>query len=71
MILKVVRIFTKKKIIIIREALKATLDMAKMFPNKDDHVRHYAHGSVGKSREIKEYSFVTNHEKLNVKMQRR
>ena len=60
----------KEHLIITREALKATLDIAKMFLNKDDRVRHYARSSVGKSREIKEYSFVTNHEKLKVKMQR-
>ena len=42
-----------------------------MFPNKDERVRQYARSSVGKSRKIKEYSFVTNHEKLKVKMQRR
>ena len=42
-----------------------------MFPNKDDRVRLHARSSVGKSREMKEYSFVTKHENLKVKMQRR
>ena len=61
----------KKHPIIPREALNGTLDIAKMFPTKDDLVRYYAPSSVDESGEIKEYSYETNHEKIRVKMQRR
>ena len=52
--------------VITREALTATLDLAMMFPNKDNPKRYSARSSVDKSRKIEKHSHATNHEKRQV-----
>ena len=46
----------KEQPINLSEALNATLNFAKTFPNKAEPVRHYTRSSIHKAREITEHS---------------
>lgn len=61
----------KEHPIIQRDALNGTLDIAKMFPNRNELIQYYTPSSVDESGEIREHSYKTNHEKIRVKMERR